>query len=519
MQEARTMKQNATQNRPLEQYSVEVSNFGPIIGAKVDLRPLTVFVGPSNTGKSYLAILIYALHRTFAAMSQSTRTGYTSQNDFCIFEDWDRSNELINSLVSSLDKHSSELNGQHTQPITLEPVVVEAIRLRLENQAKVIADEIQRCFGVGRIGSLIRTGRKKIPSSVKIRSSEQKIGLSHVHHFKLNDEPQLQCSIAAELPVSIERQWLVHFARLYARPPPPLSSKALASSGRVQAAKDFLTYLERFTWPDILGNFFVPAYYLPAGRTGVMQAHSVVVSALIAGASVAALRPASKTSVLSGVLSDFLDQLISIGHHKSGAIRRRTSDLATSIEEQVIQGNVHTDTSNLTGYQRFVYRPQGWQKDLELTHSSSMVSELAPIVLYLRHLVGTGDVLFVEEPESCLHPEMQVKFTREIAKIVNDGIKVIVTTHSEWVLEELANIVNRSQAKEVESNDKNIRQPSLRPDQVGVWLFEKKSRPKGSIVSEINISADGLYPSGYERVAQALHNEWADNYSHLSDQP
>ncbi|MCY3791065.1 MAG: AAA family ATPase, partial [Gemmatimonadetes bacterium] len=46
---------------------LEVANFGPIVEAKIDLRPLTVFVGPSNTGKSYLAILIYALHRFFRA--------------------------------------------------------------------------------------------------------------------------------------------------------------------------------------------------------------------------------------------------------------------------------------------------------------------------------------------------------------------------------------------------------------------------------------------------------------------
>ena len=43
----------------------QVSDFGPIVDATIELRPLTVFVGPSNTGKSYLAILIYALHRFF----------------------------------------------------------------------------------------------------------------------------------------------------------------------------------------------------------------------------------------------------------------------------------------------------------------------------------------------------------------------------------------------------------------------------------------------------------------------
>ena len=31
---------------------IAVKNFGPIAEARIDLRPLTVFVGPSNTGKN-----------------------------------------------------------------------------------------------------------------------------------------------------------------------------------------------------------------------------------------------------------------------------------------------------------------------------------------------------------------------------------------------------------------------------------------------------------------------------------
>ncbi len=46
-------------------YRIEVADFGPIVRASVDVRPLTVFAGPSNTGKSYLAMLVYALHRCF----------------------------------------------------------------------------------------------------------------------------------------------------------------------------------------------------------------------------------------------------------------------------------------------------------------------------------------------------------------------------------------------------------------------------------------------------------------------
>ena len=45
-------------------------NLGPLVEGTVELRPLTIFVGPSNTGKSYMASAIYA---TVMA------TGYFSQ--------------------------------------------------------------------------------------------------------------------------------------------------------------------------------------------------------------------------------------------------------------------------------------------------------------------------------------------------------------------------------------------------------------------------------------------------------
>lgn len=52
-----------------------VSNFGLIAEWRIELRPMTVFVGPCNTGKSYLAVLTYALHRAFGAYSDAVAYG------------------------------------------------------------------------------------------------------------------------------------------------------------------------------------------------------------------------------------------------------------------------------------------------------------------------------------------------------------------------------------------------------------------------------------------------------------
>ena len=62
--------------KPLE---LTVSNFGPIAEASIELRPMSVFVGPSNTGKSYMAALVYALHRSFNGYS--VNANYNSAYD------------------------------------------------------------------------------------------------------------------------------------------------------------------------------------------------------------------------------------------------------------------------------------------------------------------------------------------------------------------------------------------------------------------------------------------------------
>ena len=148
---------------------------------------------------------------------------------------------------------------------------------------------------------------------------------------------------------------------------------------------------------------------------------------------------------------------------------------------------------------------------LPLMNASSMVSELAPVVLYLRHIVLPEDLLVVEEPESHLHPAMQVEFARQLAAVVNSGVRVIITTHSECLLGALANLVKSSELYRGRKRKTGEDDAALRPDQVGVWLFQPKRRPKGSVVKEVPLDEEsGLFPSGFSDVAVALYNEWAD---------
>ena len=490
---------------------LQVSDFGPIVDATIELRPLTVFVGPSNTGKSYLAILIYALHRFFGgAWSARRRFGGV----YGMVPVWDTLMEP-QAIIDSLNEMTPPFIDRWKSPaggtVVLPSPVVDEIRSGLDSGGDALGREIGRCFGIEEPSALSRRGRRNIARVVLRRRISDVVTpvehtltlTAHQTEFRTNIHPDTPIQVDATN--SDELDECVHLVELLRR----IEAKEQRKKEQTPMVWRLIDLLCDVILPHVVGPMHRPAYYLPADRTGVMHAHSVVVSALIGSASTAGLRPATRTPMLSGVLADFLEQLIEIDRPRPSRKSRR-HDYGTRIEEAILGGTVGVDRSATINYPRFTYRPTGWKSDLPLMNASSMVSELAPVVLYLRHMVEPGQVLIVEEPESHLHPAMQVKFTRQLAALVNAGFRVLVTTHSEWLLEELANIVRRSElpgARKAKQNGDDI---ALGSDQVGAWLFEPKRRPKGSVVTEIRLDDSGLFPTGFDDVAAALHNDWAD---------
>ena len=496
---------------PRDTLEIEVADFGPIIEAKVDLRPLTVFIGPSNTGKSYLAILIYALHRYFSNdewHGERLRASLRWNS-----KEWRSKTAaaLAEFMKSNLGKtDEATVNGS----IALTRQVAEAIRSVFDVQGKAVGDEICRCFGYAGAGELIRK-EKRDHASVVVRRHCDRGSAPFDHKLTIGTQgTTFVATIPAQTSIPInaeEAKELDSFSRYWAE----ITSTG-DRTGYLPSSFRLFQVLGEIVRHHVVGPLSFPAFYLPASRTGVMQTHHVVVNNMIGGAPIAG-PPAARMPTLSGVLADFLQQLIELDRP---LYRRRKArhDFATPIEKAVLGGSVLLNRSEVTGYPDFAYRPHGWKSSLPLMNTSSMVSELAPVVLYLRHMVEPHNVLIVEEPESHLHPAMQVEFTRQLATLVRAGVRVIVTTHSEWVLEELANIVRRSALPESRQKETAGSRIALRPDEVGAWLFKPKRRPKGSIVEEVKLDEEtGLYPTDYDSVSEALYNDNASIFNDIQN--
>ncbi len=496
-------------------YRLDVNNFGPIAQASVDLRPLTVFIGPSNTGKSYLAILIYALHRCLGGLTLTHRGWYSHRLGWRIDSTELGSAANETEVRRGLHDWLVKALAAETEPLPALPSEAAAyMRSSLEQIKSLGRDlekQIERCFGVERSAELVRRYGSATASQIGFGVSQTGAGKACYQLEFGNGDCRFSGRISDIEPLEIgfpgsldeRNEWLRRFTTL-----------GVVKSQDLEFLVESLTQM---LFRTVLGPLYQSAYYLPAGRTGVMQSHHVVASVLWQKAATAGLRRSLDVPILSGVLADFLEQLVEMSSARVRSHHGTARELARQLEDNILMGKVRVDPS-LTGYPSFTYRPRDWKKDLPLMRSSSMVSELAPVVLYLRHVVRLGDLLIIEEPESHLHPAVQAAFARELARAVRAGVRIVITTHSEWFLEQIGNLVSLSGLPK--NNRKGVIEEdfSLRPDELGVWLFETTKRPKGSTVKKITLDRQtGLYPSGFAEVSETLYNEGAEIFNRLQE--
>ena len=464
---------------------ISVSNYGPIAQAKnIELCPLTVFVGPSNIGKSYLAILIYALLHAFEASQILMPSTYQNTQKRTI-------NRLqLGWLISiSLESIDTNIHKQLTELYENEEIHIkfslwpEQLKQWIEKELSKVASrhfhqELSRCMGaVEHEEHLIKNGfslhLEDTKKAMSLRASQE------------TSEMKIKRLDSADEHIFKET-----FRYLSRR-------QEMSST---YAAEIFLTGIaeELFYYSDYL-NHRAESFYLPAARTGIMQSHRAITGSLVQQAASSVKIKNFSTPALSGIVSSFLEEIIHMD--TKGPADHNVEKIASEIEKKILRGTIEPESPERNPYPQFLYR----QNDLSipLLRASSMISELAPVVLFIRHRVKKGDLLIIEEPESHLHPEMQRSIAEVMVRLVRAGVRVLVTTHSDYFLEQIGNYVRRSKIPENEQD--NLR---LEEHEVGAYSFKNSNRSKGAIVKRLKFDPEsGLSPEDHDEVSSNLYNE------------
>ena len=124
------------------------------------------------------------------------------------------------------------------------------------------------------------------------------------------------------------------------------------------------------------------------------------------------------------------------------------------------------------------YMPKGKKRiRLSMDESSSAVLSLLNVGFYLKHLAKPGDLLMVDEPELNLHPENQRRVARLFARLVNLGVKIFMTTHSDYIIKEINTLLMLNREKpylQAIAKEEGYRsQELLHIEQVQAFIAEK----------------------------------------------
>ena len=135
----------------------------------------------------------------------------------------------------------------------------------------------------------------------------------------------------------------------------------------------------------------------------------------------------------------------------------------------------------ITQHDQLYYIPKSTKIKLTMVESSSAVRSLLDISFYLHHIAKKGDLLMVDEPELSLHPENQRRIAKLFARLANIGVKVFVTTHSDYIVKELNTLImlnhDKPHLKRIAEENGYQNSELINVDQVKVYIAEKALMP------------------------------------------
>ncbi len=479
-----------------------VKNFGPIKEAKnINIDPMMIFVGPSNTGKSYLAILIYSIINVLGDIQERGDISHY------ILHGTKETDKELADYVEEIFLAGIEENRQEIYE-KVEKVINGCFSNWAEFIAYSLKGKILYCFGEE--GKKMIEGNNDNDLILTITDSQDQLTLNlFSQNSSSPGKNQLRNSQKKKIAKSIVEK---------------LSQKRWRS--RVYSVRSFTQAIcDEFASSLIEnGGRFNQSHYLPAIRGGIMQSHRTLVSALIERAPMAGLMDQlPPIPAFNGVLSDFMQKLINIPAAKRRRRRHRApyrhfekeeeeqkkiQKIGSEIESHIMGGEITINPSE-TNYPDFSYTFEKEQKhDLPLMNASSMVSELAPVSLFIRNYVRYGDLFILEEPEAHLHPGGQREISKVLVQLVNAGVHVLITTHSDTILEQIGNCIQATKMPEKKlSRQWSKKGQTLEENKCAIYYF-RRTRDKRTTVEKIPFDAEtGILTKDHLDISSDLYNE------------
>lgn len=385
-----------------------VENLGPIKKGNIDLgKPLTILTGPNNNGKSYLTYLIHGIGRIDKLgkyISYFNKIGDLFKLDDLL------KNKLLNSEAVDFDE------------IILGN---DNIKYFSDIYTEAVTGVLSKIFASTQVTPSIHI-------DIKIDTGDNPSDAFETFHIEGNK------LYGTTYGGFINKDFFQ--SKIFDRYEHDAYEKAihvlsLITSSYIQENIGYSTANESYFFPAERTAINLFAKHITSTKAGISDDLD---DNIIAGLSDEELVKRLRNRVDTGPKYPYAirDYINFVNDFKIGERESSFATIAAYLEESLIGGEIHLDNFN-----RVLFTPQGLTSSLEIHLSSSLVKSLSYLILYLRYNAKAGDQIIIDEPELNLHPDLQISIAKTIAQMANAGLKVIISTHSDYLIKEINNLI------------------------------------------------------------------------------
>ena len=426
---------------------MKVLEYGKIKSAEIEVSPLTLFVGDNNSGKSYLMALLWGIQNL----------GVSELISSVLREETKLEHELIGWIRAQVALACEQ--GEHIAQVCeiekeLQAFLREGLRQNKDNLVKKIFNSSDV-----KIKDLQIELKDLDKISLTFTKLKDRWGSEELDSLRIKNNRDMEYTIKlSEIEWGYQNNLIICMI---------LSLAMEISIGEVNGIHENI--------------------YLPAARTGFMLTKDIINKA---GRNAAFNIGVQQEEMIPFIrpINQFLDVMNDLSFDSKGD--RGAAAIAEYLENYMAEGTVEMST---LPNKEVLYVPAGQEKGIPLRIVSAVVTEISPLILILKHKKRVKG-LFYEEPEMCLHPQLQQKIARVICQLASAGVKMTLTTHSDIILQHINNMIRLSERQDAERICSELGYDSgdlLKAEEVKVYQL-KSNAGEGTKVEELPCGKNGF---------------------------
>jgi len=164
---------------------------------------------------------------------------------------------------------------------------------------------------------------------------------------------------------------------------------------------------------------------------------------------------------------------------------------------------------------------------IPLSAAASSIKELSSLLFYIKNHYNDLAAICLEEPESHLHPELQISIADVISVCLNHGMIFNITTHSDYFLQrinqliKLGDLKNRDEKvyKEICEEYDMYDRCFIDRNSVKAYYFYKDDKGK-VVVEDTKLNANGIQYKSFSdavNILERMENSISDRYYSMEE--